>query len=77
MMSRYALIGARSGELLTYRGRVLVHDSRAEMEYLFPRTRVIQVTDGELGQPTMPISEHPGMAKVRWPLEREDFIHAG
>lgn len=76
-MSRYAMHGARSGQLLTFRGRVLVHDNRFELEYLFPSARIIRVTDGDLGQPTMSIKEHPQMASVRWPLRREDFVHAG
>jgi hypothetical protein len=79
-VSRYALIGARTGELLTYGGRVIVHDNRAEMEYLFPnrdRARVIRVTDGDLGQPVLQLRDHPSMSKVRFPLRREDFVHAG
>lgn len=79
-MSRYGLVGHGSGQLLTYRGRVLIHDSRAELEYLFPnrdKTRVVRLTDGDLGQPTMSIRDHPSMASVRWPLRREDFVHAG
>lgn len=78
-MSRYAMVGAISGELLTYRGKVLVHNDRAEMEYLFPnrdRTRVIRITDGDLGQPTMLLRDHPALASVVWPLRREDFVHA-
>lgn len=77
MMSRYALIGAVSGQLLTYRGNVLVHDDKAELEFLFPnraKTRVIRITDGDLGQPTMSIKQHPGLTSTRWPLRREDFV---
>jgi hypothetical protein len=79
-VSRYALLGVRSGELLSYGGRVLVHDSRPELEFLFPnraKTRIVRITDGDLGQPTMLIRDHPAMVSVRWPLRREDFVHAG
>lgn len=70
------MVGPRSGELLSYGGRVLVHDDRAELEYLFPTARVVRLSDGELGQPTMSIKDHPQLASTRWPLRREDFVHA-
>jgi hypothetical protein len=67
---RYALRGSVSGELLTYQGRVLVHDSRGELEWLFPGERVVPY-DGDL--PTMSVAEHPDMAPIIWPLNRKDF----
>ncbi len=67
---RYALRGSVSGELLTYEGRVLVHDNRGELEYLFPGERGVPYA-GDL--PTLPVSEHPDMAPVTWPLNRKDF----
>lgn len=73
-MSRYGVAGASSGELLTYQGRVLVHNDRAELEYLLPGARVVRLTDGDLGAPTLPLREHPDMAAVRWPLDRKDFL---
>lgn len=73
-MSRYGLVGPRSGQLLTYRGQVLVHDSKPELEFLFPRARVVRLSDGDLGQPTMSIKQHPQMASTQWPLRREDFV---
>lgn len=77
-MSRYALLGARTGDLLTYGGRVLVHGNRAEMEYLFPSARIVSITVGNLGRPVMKLSDHPQLkeAGVRFPLRREDFVHA-
>ena len=76
-MSRYAMMGVHTGQLVSYAGRVLVHNNRAELEFLFPnrdKTRIIRVTDGDLGQPTMSIRDHPDMISVRWPLRREDFV---
>lgn len=67
------MVGGSSGELLTYGGQVLVHDDRAEMEWLFPNTRVVRITDGDLGQPVMRLRDHPSMQRVRFPLRREDF----
>lgn len=68
------MVGARSGELLSYQGRVLVHSIRGEMEWLFPKTRVVRVTDGDLGQEWMWLKDHPDLAHVTWPLKREDFV---
>lgn len=69
-MRRYAIKGPVSGELVTYGGRILVHGDRGEMEFLFPAARVVPY-GGDL--PTLPIRDHPHMASVRWPLNREDF----
>ncbi len=67
------MIGGSSGELLTYGGRVLIHDDKAEFEYLVPNTRIIRITDGDLGQPVMPLRDHPSLAQIKWPLDRKDF----
>lgn len=72
MSGLWALVGASSGELLSYQGAVLVHDSRAELEFLVPYTRTVQVPT-DLGRPTMSIKGHPDFTTVRWPLRREDF----
>lgn len=69
-MTRYALKGSVSGELLTYQGRILVHNNRGELEWLFPGERVVPY-DGAL--PTLPIRDHPDMAAVTWPLDRRNF----
>lgn len=67
---RYALKGSVSGELLSYRGQILVHDNRGELEWLFPHEPVVPYS-GAL--PTMRLADHPDMAAVTWPLNREDF----
>ena len=69
-MTRYALKGSVSGELLTYQGRILVHPDRGELEFLFPNEQAVPY-DGAL--PTLPIAHHPDMAAVTWPLDRKDF----
>jgi hypothetical protein len=71
-MTQYAIRGAASRQLLTYQGAILVHSDRAEMEWLFPRAEVVPYDGREM--PTLPISRHPGMAAVTWPLNREDFL---
>lgn len=72
-MTRYALKGDISGELLSVDGQVLVHDNPHEMAFL-----ILGATPVELGRSfpedlTMPLSAHPDLASVRWPLRKEDF----
>jgi hypothetical protein len=80
----FAIEGGASRELLTYGGRVIVHDNRRELEFLFPKYRDGQVRFVELepeeggklkdGRPTMALRDHPDMDTVRWPLREEDFV---
>ena len=67
------MVGARTGELLTFQGQVIVHGDRAELQWLIPKARVVRVTDGDLNQPWIGLKDHPGMAKVQFPLRRQDF----
>lgn len=77
-MTLYALYGEQTGDILTKDGRPIVHGSRTELEWLFPRSRVVAVTDADLAArsplPPIPLAEVPGMEPVRFPLRREDFI---
>lgn len=75
-MSRYALVGPTTGELLTYGGAVIYHTDRAEMEWLFPLARVVRISDGDLGGPMLRLCDHPDMQSVHFPLRREDFVNA-
>lgn len=75
-MSRYGLVGPRSGELLTYGGAVIYHGDRGEMEWLFPNSRVVRISDGDLGGPMIRLADHPDMTSVQFPLRREDFVDA-
>lgn len=72
-MSRYALQGVTSRDLLTYGGRVLVHDSRPEMEFLFAGARIVDCPRDIPPEQTLSIRHHPDLAAVTWPLRREDF----
>ncbi len=71
-MTLWALVGARTGEVLSWRGRVLVHPDRAELEFLFPAARVVACPP-DLVAASLPLAAHPDMAAVRWPLDRRDF----
>lgn len=73
-MSRYALQGTTSRDLLTWNGRVLVHDNPAEMEFLFKGdVRVIPCPRDIPPEQTLEIRFHPQLASVTWPLDRKDF----
>lgn len=72
-MTRYGLKGNRSGVLLTYGGRVLVHGNDRELQFLFPGTEVVQVPAGIPEELILPIYAHPELASVRFPLNRKDF----
>jgi len=73
----YALRGDVSRELLSYRGQVLVHGDRAELEFLIPYgAKTVEVNLDRLGRPYLWIRHHPEMTWVTWPLRKEDFRDA-
>ena len=73
-MSRYALQGALSRDLLTWNGKVLVHGDKAEMEFLFTGdVRVIPCPRDISTEQTLDIRYHPQLASVTWPLTKEQF----
>lgn len=73
----YGLVGTHGRDLLTYRGRPIVHTSRHEIEWLLPQVRVVAVTEADLrkASPLRPLllKDHPDLASTRWPLRKEDF----
>lgn len=78
-MTVYGLKGKHTGDLLTYQGRPVVHDSREEMEWLMPGATVVAVTERDLRRrsplPPITLREHPSLlGKVRWPLRKSDFV---
>lgn len=68
----YALVGAVTGEFLTYQGAVLCHGDKAELQWLVPNARVVELPS-IIGLPKMWLKDHPDMAAVRWPLTKEQF----
>lgn len=70
----YAIAGPATRELLTYEGRVIVHDNRAEMEFLLPGAQIVHTSGA--GMPLLRLRDHPDFAAVRWPLDQRDFIDA-
>lgn len=72
-MTRWALQGETSRDLLTWNGLVLVHDNRAELEFLITGARVIPCPRDITPEQTLQIRFHPQFAAHRWPLRRKDF----
>jgi len=66
--TKFCLVGATSGELLTYQGKLLVHGDKRELEYLFPGLRIVP-KPGYYAE-TMELKDHPDMDTVKFPLER-------
>lgn len=69
---RYALCSEK-GELLSYGGQVIVHDSKAELEFLVRGVKVVECPRDIPDDQTLPIRFHPDMASVQWPLRKEQF----
>jgi hypothetical protein len=72
-VTRYGLFGARSRDFLTYAGRVLVHDNPDELGFLVAGATVRAVPPSVPDDQTLPITAHPELADVRWPLRKDDF----
>lgn len=82
-MKVLAIEGGVSRELLSFMGRVIVHDSKKELEFLFPKYRDGQIRIVEVvveggtlqdGRPVMRLRDHPDMDTVQWPLDERDFV---
>jgi len=64
----FVYVGAVSGEVLTFRGKALVHDNKAEMEFLVPGNRVVPLPSYWGEELTFPLKDHPDMDTVQFPL---------
>lgn len=71
--SFYAFVGNKTSELLSYRGRILLHTDPHEMEFLIPGYRVVKVGAEDLAERCMLLRDHPDLATVSWPLRKEAF----
>lgn len=70
---RWALQGERSRELLTWRERVLVHNNRAELEFLVTGAHVVPCPQSIPDEQTIPLHAHPDFAHHQFPLRRENY----
>jgi hypothetical protein len=67
---KYVLIGRTTKDALTYRGMILVHDNKSELEYLFPNERVAPLPSYVDDSLTMALTDHPDMQMVEFPLRQ-------
>lgn len=79
-MADYWAIKHSSGELLSLKLAVIIHDNPRELEWLLPsvkatpvRGRTPQEVAHHLGRRVLLLKDHPDMASVQWPLNRRDF----
>jgi hypothetical protein len=70
-MSRLFAISTSDGWVATFKNRVLVHDCREEMEFLFPRHKIVEVTGTSM--PIMWVKHHPQVQSVTFPIDRSTF----
>lgn len=77
---RWALEGAESKELWTFRGKIIVHNNPDELRYLFAKSieqgryRIVELPSQDLGRPLLRLSRHPDNEDLVWPLNRADFV---
>lgn len=69
----YGIWGENSRSFLTYNGRVLIHTNRRELEFLFPRNEIREIWVGPSPDKTLAVWAHPGLAHIKFPLEKGDF----
>ncbi|MBA5222222.1 hypothetical protein [Streptomyces griseoaurantiacus] len=62
------------GDLLSFGGKVIVHDSKAELEFLVCGVRIVECPRDIPDEQTIPLRFHPDMATIRWPLTKEQFL---
>lgn len=65
---KYVLVGRTTKDALTYRGKILVHDNKSELEFLFPNERVAALPSYVDDSLTMALKDHPDMDSIQWPL---------
>lgn len=68
----FAIAGRKTGDPVTFMERVLVHEDKAEMAYLFPNDRIVPFRPGPADL-VMMLVDHPDMKAVRFPLDKKDF----
>lgn len=74
-MNRYAIRStALDGDLLTWGGRVIVHNSRGELEFLIVGDiRVVDCPRSIPAEQTIELPFHPQFSHHKFPLRREDY----
>jgi len=70
---RYGLWGETCRDFLSWHGKVIVHTSKPELEFLVVGCPVREVPASIRPEDTIPIAAHPQFASVQWPLDRRHF----
>jgi hypothetical protein len=70
-LTLWMMVTNKTAEPFTFGGRILVHESREDLEYLFPNQRLVPYKGSE-GE-CMALVNHPDMAAVTFPLDPRDF----
>jgi hypothetical protein len=71
---RWAVRGLVSGQLLSWRGLIIVHDNSAELRFLIAGEVAIKEIPPTIeAEHTIWIKDHPDFQSVEWPLNRADF----
>lgn len=65
---KYVLVGRTTKDALSYRGKIIVHDNKAELEFLFPNERVAPLPKYVDSSLTIALKDHPDMDSIQWPL---------
>ncbi len=65
---KYVLVGRTTKDALTYKGKILVHDNKSELEFLFPNERVAPLPSYVDASLTMALKDHPDMGAVQFPI---------
>jgi hypothetical protein len=73
MTTRWALEGARTRDLLTYGGRVIVHNSKPELEWVMHGARIVPCPRAIPPEQTIGLRWLPQFEGVSWPIRREEW----
>ena len=70
----YAIRGNQSRDLLSWRGLTIVHDNKAELEWIISGdVRIVPCPTSIPIEQRIQVRDHPDFASYRWPLKKEDF----
>lgn len=69
----FAIASRSASQYVTSGGRVIIHDNRNEMEFLFPQNTIVPFKGFPHPDDTIALFAVPGMEAVQFPLRKEDF----
>jgi hypothetical protein len=81
LQHKFALKSSATRDLITYQGRVIVHNNERELAFLFglgqgknPSLSVVEISARFVSErPTVRLAAHPDMAGVTFPLDPDEF----